>query len=602
MTDQPIFVEDSTRSLRRSVYAILILVAVGILLGRIFAVNSVEDIKLERWRLDDAVKTKTAQLVAERRAQLAAQRQLLDQHNQYLKEIDALAPRYTEDEDRRQLMQRRNAALRQRETIRLQMLWLENSLTDEGIIRDRERLRAELYPRLRLQRPFLSANDRSRMCTIRALVEPDMRTIREIDVDGRREQRYVWYAIDTVQSESGWDTIDMVKHPLPDDPEGTWKEPAGDDLQPTPGYLYSSKPPLLPTLMAVPYWLIYNTTGYSLGTHPHGVGRVLLVCYNLVPWTVMLVLIAAMAERYGRTDWGRIFVVACACFATLLTTFAVVVNNHLPGAFCVLVAFYAAMRIWVDGRREWYYFALAGGFAAMSVACELPALAFFGVLGIALLIKNWKATLLAGVPAAMLVGAAFFATNWAAHQSFIPPYAHRSEDDNWYDYVYQRGDRVLDSYWNNRVGIDLGEPSRATYLFQSTVGHHGVFSLTPVWVLSMVGLGLWIRQSDNRRLREAAIFIAGLSLLVFVFYMLRDQVDRNYGGMTCGLRWMFWFAPMWLAAMLPAADWASKNRWLRGIAILLLGLSAVSVAYPTWNPWSHPWIYHWMHSLGIPVV
>ena len=24
--------------------------------------------------------------------------------------------------------------------------------------------------------------------------------------------------------------------------------------------------------------------------------------------------------------------------------------------------------------------------------------------------------------------------------------------------------------------------------------------------------------------------------------------------MTSGFRWMFWFAPMWLAAMLPAAD------------------------------------------------
>ena len=30
-------------------------------------------------------------------------------------------------------------------------------------------------------------------------------------------------------------------------------------------HLYSSKPPLLATLMAVPYWFIYHTTHWSLG-------------------------------------------------------------------------------------------------------------------------------------------------------------------------------------------------------------------------------------------------------------------------------------------------------------------------------------------------
>ena len=75
------------------------------------------------------------------------------------------------------------------------------------------------------ERPFLSANDRSRWCTLRALVEDDMR------VEGAP------YAIDKVINEPGWDTIDMVKHD---------------------GHLYSSKPPLVPTLLAAEYWVIHR--------------------------------------------------------------------------------------------------------------------------------------------------------------------------------------------------------------------------------------------------------------------------------------------------------------------------------------------------------
>ena len=58
----------------------------------------------------------------------------------------------------------------------------------------------EWQEKVRLRRPFLSANDRSRWCTVRALVEPEMR------VEGAP------YAIDKVVQEPLWDTIDMVKH------------------------------------------------------------------------------------------------------------------------------------------------------------------------------------------------------------------------------------------------------------------------------------------------------------------------------------------------------------------------------------------------------
>jgi len=55
---------------------------------------------------------------------------------------------------------------------------------------------------------------------------------------------------------------------------------------------------------------------------------------------------------------------------------------------------------------------------------------------------------------------------------------------------------------------------------------------------------------------------------------------------------------MWLLAMLPAADALSRRRWTRGLALVLLAVSVVSVSYPTWNPWTHPWLLNFLDYLG----
>jgi hypothetical protein len=128
------------------------------------------------------------------------------------------------------------------------------------------------------------------------------------------------------------------------------------------------------------------------------------------------------------------------------------------------------------------------------------------------------------------------------------------------------------------------------------VGHHGIFSLTPIWLLTVVGVGMWCwrREPDRRAL---GLLIGSVSAACIAFYLLRPLEDRNYGGMNSGFRWVFWFAPLWLVAMLPAADVASTRRWSRGLAYLLLGCSVLSVSYPTWNPWVHPWILDFLLSL-----
>ena len=175
-----------------------------------------------------------------------------------------------------------------------------------------------------IERPFLSGNDRSRWATVRALVE------------------HGTYAIDDIVIQPNWDTIDMVKH----DDQGRPAPRVGD------GHLYSSKPPLLATLWAGEYWAIHKLTGKTLGEHPFAIGRFMLISLNVMPLLIYFWLLAEMAERFGKTDFGRIFMVACGCFGTFLSTFVIVLTNHLPAAVSAGIALLAALKIIYDGDRR----------------------------------------------------------------------------------------------------------------------------------------------------------------------------------------------------------------------------------------------------------
>jgi hypothetical protein len=244
------------------------------------------------------------------------------------------------------------------------------------------------------------------------------------------------------------------------------------------------------------------------------------------------------------------------------------------------------------------YFVLAGLFGSLAAVNEFPATSLFALITLLLILKASRQTLLGFTPAVVIVATAFFGTNYIAHTSLKPAYLHRGGDDNWYDYTYQRDGRTIESYWRHPVGVDQGESSRGLYAMHVLVGHHGIFSLTPVWLLSFVGLGLWMFQHRDPRLRWIALGIAGMSLVCLAFYIGQPLMNRNYGGVTSGLRWMFWFAPLWLLAMLPAVDFMATRRWMRGLGLIFLAFSVISASYPTWNPWTPPWLMDFMQYLG----
>ena len=519
---------------RHQIYTLLIVISAGLMLGRILAVNRTDSILIQKNRIEQI-------------------------------------PKQLADKEKR---------LRAAET----------PIAEDDLQAELEKTKQKLLLDAQFELPVFSANDRSRWDTLRVLVEPDMRVQRTVkSPDGTEHTETVWYAIDKAQNTRGWDTIDMVKHDLPDQP--------GEGNQPEGGYLYSSKPPLLPTLMAIPYALMYWASGgkLSLATEPFLVVRIVLVVCNLLPLMLCWFLLSKLIERFGTTNWGRVFSVAFVCFGTFISTFAVTLNNHLPAIVSVTIALYCAVRIVYDQELRWRYYAAAGFFGAFAAACDLPALLFCVLIGFWILCHRFVRTLLLFAPAALLVAAAFFATNYIAHKTFVPAYGKKYAEDSWYLYKYEREGKIRESYWGNPSGLDKGEECVGNYIFHSTIGHHGLFSLTPVWALSLIGLGIWL---FDRRYRSLSAIILLTSAVVFAFYMLQPLHERNYGGMTVGLRWLFWLAPLWSVALVAAADKFSRNGFLRAVALACLIVSAMSAAYPVWNPWTMPWTYNLLEYVG----
>jgi hypothetical protein len=83
-----------------------------------------------------------------------------------------------------------------------------------------------------------------------------------------------------------------------------------------------------------------------------------------------------------------------------------------------------------------------------------------------------------------------------------------------------------------------------------------------------------------------------------LFFIARPLIDRNYGGVSCGFRWLFWLSPIWLWLSLPAVAAAAKRGWTRRAVEWLVLVSSFSVLYNWANPWQHPWLYDLMGQLG----
>ncbi len=402
-------------------------------------------------------------------------------------------------------------------------------------------------------KPLQSANDRSRWCTVWSLVNRGT------------------FQIDEIRQRPGWDTIDMVY---------------------VDGHFYSTKPPLLTTVVAGITWCVQRVTGWTLADQTQAVTFMVLLLVNVLPFAVSLVAWMAILEQISDQPWTRLFSMLIAAFGTLLTPFLMTLNNHSVAAASTMVALYALLEILRDDQNRnaiWPY-SLCGLAVGWTVCNELPA----GCLGVMVLVLAYRRspskTREYFLAAAVLPVLALMVTNIVATGSWKPVYADYGTDK--YRFVVDG----VPSYWMQPQGVDRNLDSPWMYFLHCTIGHHGLFSLTPIAVFSLISWVTCARLRD-RRLRTLMMLGAATTVIVIAFYLTRTQ-NYNYGGVSCGLRWALWLTPLWLVAMVPVMDACAGFKRGQVLAVLLVAGSMYSAWQPIDNPWRQPWLFQWMEARG----
>jgi len=399
--------------------------------------------------------------------------------------------------------------------------------------------------------PLQSANDRSRWCTVWSLVERGT------------------FQIDEIREVPGWDSIDKI-----------YKD----------GHYYSTKPPLLTVIVAGITWLVQKGTGWTLLKETHAVTATVLLIVNILPFAVSLALFARLLRRIAATAWCRLMVLATAGFGTLVTPYLMTLNNHTVAVAGVVIGLVALERLLADATARGWVYALCGVSAGWACANELPAAAFGLATFLMASRKSLSRTALWYVPAAVIPLAAFFVTNVIATGSVKPTYANFGTTQ--YNFVVDG----IPSYWLDPDGVDRNLDPPWLYFLHCTIGHHGLFSLTPIFLLSLV---TWFRTGriTQPALRQIVRLGIVLTLLVLGFYMTRFD-NYNFGGVSCGLRWALWLVPFWLVALVPTCDGICVRSTGRAVTAGLLALSMVSAWLPIENPWQQPWLFRQMEQWG----
>jgi hypothetical protein len=431
--------------------------------------------------------------------------------------------------------------------------------------------------------PMFSSNDRSRWAMVHALVDDGTFAIghREDRAGATPPYKDTGNAVIFNRETGKWKSLDIV-------------------LRPDTNEFLSSKPPLLSVLVAGLYWVLKTLFGWTLVMHPFLVVRTILLVVNLVPFAIYLVLIDRWLNRYALHEWARLVLLTAAAFGTIVTPFLITLNNHTFATFAVMFAVDAVLSIHhAQVRPRWRSFVAAGFWAAFATVNEMPALAFAAGVFLWLGWTHLKPTLMIALPVALLVAAAYFGTNYAEMGQWKPAYLEfGSIGGGWYDYP--------GSYWKPpakgeiRYGIDFARMHEtwSTYAMHCLVGHHGFFSLTPIWLLAVAGMFVWRPRPPDSG--EAVPWFvpfatAGITVVVIGFWLYKSD---NYSGWSNGLRWLMWLSPLLLFTMIPIVDRLAESRRGRVFVCVLLAASIFAAHYSLWNPWRMPWIYDLMLACG----
>ena len=348
------------------------------------------------------------------------------------------------------------------------------------------------------------------------------------------------------------------------------------------GKMYSSKPPLLPTIVAAVYAVYRALTGDEIGRRD-GYATWVSKMFTMFVWYVLLlVYFVKVVKQLVQHPGSQILTIAAMCFAYLGAGYATTLNNHTPAALVGLIAFYYALRArrQPQVRRHWIFAGLAAGAIP---ALDLPLAALSAGLLLYLFLAERRETLRLFLPAMMPMLALHLGLTWAVTGSIVPVYM-RPE-------VYQ----YPGSYWATPHGVFALHQPKWLYGFHLLLGHHGFFTMTPLLILAAWGLISAIRGKAEGR--AEALLVGAVGLVLITFYITRTS---NYGGRCLGARWLVPYTPLLLVFF---GVWLDRlRRYSLEIGVLLAVLFLVSqfnALEALQTPWQEGrWHEMWRNLLG----
>ncbi len=356
------------------------------------------------------------------------------------------------------------------------------------------------------------------------------------------------------------------------------------------GY-YSSKPAFMATWVAAVAWPLdqmglsilrpdMRTTAWTIHT--------ILFLVNLLPFIFCLWGYWLYLGKEGFNGWATGVSILAAAFGTYMTGYLTTLSNHVTGAECVFGAalLYRAHApdVPLSARRTTAIALLAG----LAVAHEAAAFLFAAVLIAKIFKRAPKGGILAIAIAALPI-AAYFLTERLSFGDWIP-----HQVSVMFGIPASYG---MDPYWADVKGIDATKDSLPWRAWHMTFGHHGIFSLSPIFLLGLAPLFTRRLTGPFSEDRVTYIQIFVISLSCFAVFCVETT---NYGGVCQGFRWLFWLIPLWLMILPHTLSDPATNRRLARVATAAALLVSIGSALSSLaNPWGPSWLHLLMtgHSI-----
>lgn len=342
-------------------------------------------------------------------------------------------------------------------------------------------------------------------------------------------------------------------------------------------HLVSTKPPLLPTWGAGVYWVYQKLTGHTIADHE---GEIIAVVTLFTAWLshlIFLIYFYRLCRLLIKRQLAIIVALVAACFAYFGTAYASHLNNHSVAAAFLLVGFYYAVRIRNELGAKTRHWIIAGLVLGILPAIDLPSLSFTGLVWLYLVSYDYKRTLLIFSPALIPGFAAQLVLSYLSTGYLVPAYMNRE---------------LLDAQKHNyfskaRSGIDALREPKTIYSFNMLLGHHGLFSMTPLFVFSLIDV---IRRLVRRqRYFAEALVVLVANLVVILFYVFKS---RNYGGWCVGMRWLI---PQMALLLVHFALWLDQARLGKLKWTLVVGAFVVST-FHVQDAFSSPFQFSRWHN------